>query len=1609
MDEMQIGVLLPARLETRFVESTCEDEAGQEVACWKLRIAVIPDEPWMNQHSEMISEAEKDSLQRLWETCGDDPETLRSTETGRSAFHTLARQVGAGRAWWLVTQDNAVIGQKPFSRMDSLPEQIEIWLGMRRGQQVDLQRLEPPLTVKREALTFDGTDGSALNLFLNGRWWTREAGLQAEYDLPFTTKSELRNIELIMAVGLGNNSPAELFESHRNAGVLSLLPLGAPTNTLFGEPAADLAQDPDLWWRLISSPAEPETGEDVSLALTGDKGRLKAVPGGTRHHRRLNEGMVNVLWPALWAHTLKDVWCVDREQGWRDMFDTGWRTFSFTLGMWAGKYLHPEGPLAPVRIGDLPYGLWPVTRLKGIAWKPAEDVEASWLLNWLPRTRRQWAAGGRLHSGTVAGVPDHEGNLDGADTDRFVHLLGRVPNSSDYGYRPFLPLQVMHMLSRSLLSNEPEGTVVGHEEWFQRVLEKTEMASGELGFGGRPIRRYITAGWRQDLPLPLVEPPRATHLTSISGGGLLFYNGRTGEGITGRIDGDQFNTVEFLSGFGVWTHIVAVSEDMLFFYNRESGISWVSRVDGEGTYVAIGEVSIGNTSGIRRGWTQITGTPGGGMLFYNAANGRGLPAHFDANGQFQVNPDNLISGFSKDWTHIVSINREQLLFYNAADGRGWCSHLTSNGTYSSIGPIEGIAPGWTHVTGTARGDLLFYNATTGAAATAHLDSAGNFQIVNPSFVTLSGWTHITSTEGGILLFFNALRGEIATGRLDGGDFHFSDHLVEFPGDGKSVFFSQLERIFEIDAEHGVARIFANENCESLIQTDSLLLRLILHSIIRLHAEMGRMHETLDFEGLPFIESFNPGSQCTNLQGWSRNANHLTKDLLFDDGFLHDGFFHQAASPEEIGQWPVVHLYRNLFSTLERWREAYAEAKQRVEKGEAGAVRQLLADMERVFRSTLDTAAVRVDPWITGMAWRRLEALREKGSKDGLGLYAWVDWPYTGTPGPTAGGTLLAPSPAQLLTSVILRDKQINDFQADRWNIELDSQKVRLAKQIAGEVRAGAHIQEVLGRSVEAVIGHKQHIDQLRRCFVIRKEHAGRRICDGQKVLTTPEGRNFLNSLNLQNDQQVALQELRDVIDTYGDLLVADAVHAVVSGRPEKAGEIMEAAAGLELPPKFEVLRTPRSGYSAVTTVWLALPVEEQPDGTNPDTGPAMLADAAVASFLEQSVPVGEWSWQVATAAGLQPVSLTDLGLTVPETLAYSEDSLSQLAIRQVNGTALDDETASPAVAAYRRLRYLVSLFSGHVRDVHNPRDQQQADRWRMHDDELLARLDALRGAAQALVAALDPEQGDLAALNRARRWGISPAPLDDAEAPAEFRRSEAEQLKHRLELAQQGLVDRLARIETVGPGAPIHQVTQAIRELSGNTLPIYGRVGKSWLEEAGELKAHLTLDREWLETMAAVRPNLARVEAHQLDADSPLNTWCNQEDPWTIGDQGDGRVKRPVNVVVCFSPRPTLDNQLAVAVLDSWSEMIPAEPHIVEAAFGFNAPSSRAPQAILLAVPPDESQPLDTETLAHIVLEARETAHARMTTPEDLEPFAALFPLAMVPAQPPTGVDMKLR
>jgi len=67
--------------------------------------------------------------------------------------------------------------------------------------------------------------------------------------------------------------------------------------------------------------------------------------------------------------------------------------------------------------------------------------------------------------------------------------------------------------------------------------------------------------------------------------------------------------------------------------------------------------------------------------------------------------------------------------------------------------------------------------------------------------------------------------------------------------------------------------------------------------------------------------------------------------------------------------------------------------------------------------------------------------------------------------------------------------------------------------------------------------------------------------------------------------------------------------------------------------------------------------------------------------------------------------------------------------------------------------------------------------------------------------------------------------------------------------------------------------------------------------------------------------------------------------------------------------------------LDAWVDSVPSSDHATSAAFGFNGPKSRPPQAILIGVPPDNGRRMTADELAETVLETRLLVRARAARP----------------------------
>ena len=505
----------------------------------------------------------------------------------------------------------------------------------------------------------------------------------------------------------------------------------------------------------------------------------------------------------------------------------------------------------------------------------------------------------------------------------------------------------------------------------------------------------------------------------------------------------------------------------------------------------------------------------------------------------------------------------------------------------------------------------------------------------------------------------------------------------------------------------------------------------------------------------------------------------------------------------------------------------------------------------------------------------------------------------------------------------------------------------------------------------------------------------------------------------------ALAVLAADVDAAGDLQVADAVLGLVRGRPAQVAGATTAAAGLGIPGPLDVVRTPRTGRSITTIVAVVLPDRQVAAGA--ESSPMTVADPAVAGYLDDRAgdPAGPaWTWTTLDAAGLPSgsVTLADAGLRPSDTVGLGAENLAQ-AVRDITGRG---PLAPGPVIGHTRVRALATALAGVPARPDDVADAPTAGDGDASDADLRARLAALRSAAvdaltqlQAAAAPAASVDDRRAALRTAARWGITPiaaAGADDVAAVEELAvrvARAADVLGRRLDAATSaGAIGDLTFAETAEQLA-----TLAAPE---GPCPIYARL-------AGSLCAGLvadtgvgsgtSLDPDWLETVAPVRRAVARLEAVQLDerlrADGrPLAAWTNRPgDPWqTAADVADNELPVPSRLVAAFGPPAALPagaaSNVAVAVVDTFVETIPDTQQSAAVAFGHELPAARAPQAILLAVPPDLDAPLDAPALVDIVSETRLLAHARVVDPDRLGPAVNALHLAALTVGGQAGVRL---
>jgi hypothetical protein len=362
--------------------------------------------------------------------------------------------------------------------------------------------------------------------------------------------------------------------------------------------------------------------------------------------------------------------------------------------------------------------------------------------------------------------------------------------------------------------------------------------------------------------------------------------------------------------------------------------------------------------------------------------------------------------------------------------------------------------------------------------------------------------------------------------------------------------------------------------------------------------------------------------------------------------------------------------------------------------------------EALTRETLDVFSHRLDAWITSLAASRLDFIRDMNPSGlMLGAYGWVEniAPRTAVPDQYY---IHAPSMGHAATAAVLRAGYESHNNSGPLAVNLTSSRVRNADWLAAGVRGGQPLGALLGYRFERGL-HDNQLDRI--IFTLRVKHPLPlpRAPDGiQNADASQEAiaaRNVVDGLDLSRRKAAVLGELAaaaaadkgpaltkaetdilsgllddlaNVLDSFGDLLLAETVHHLVSGNPLRAGLTADTAGrGEPVPDRFDVTITPRIGRPITWHIGALMPPEfrSSSSGWRSERPRATVEPSVNAWAATVLGNAGSWliSCTLTNAAGVasKSIGLDALQLCALDVIAESSGAPSQLELRIVEAVS----------------------------------------------------------------------------------------------------------------------------------------------------------------------------------------------------------------------------------------------------------------------------------------------------------------------------------------------------
>ena len=279
------------------------------------------------------------------------------------------------------------------------------------------------------------------------------------------------------------------------------------------------------------------------------------------------------------------------------------------------------------------------------------------------------------------------------------------------------------------------------------------------------------------------------------------------------------------------------------------------------------------------------------------------------------------------------------------------------------------------------------------------------------------------------------------------------------------------------------------------------------------------------------------------------------------------------------------------------------------------------ELKHALRTTLDLYSHRLDAWITSLATKRLDEMRERAPEGvHIGAFGVVEdlLPDSVRPADQSAdsfGYVHAPSLQQAATAAILRSAHVANRQsaAGAFDIDLRSHRVKRARRLLEGIASGQSMAALLGYRFERALRDadlSQHILELRRAFPLMpagdkaddeasEAISARNVIDGVRLIAEYRANGIGPILALTDppliltlaDQSTIariIDDLLDKMDSVSDLLIAESVFQVSGGNMDGAGAAMQSLDKQQRPPEARVIDTPHSTRGYTQRVVVAL-------------------------------------------------------------------------------------------------------------------------------------------------------------------------------------------------------------------------------------------------------------------------------------------------------------------------------------------------------------------------------------------------------------------------------------